>query len=121
VPSGVFDLRGADSYLKVRRAPGSEKKPLDAVHRWTEQKAGEKCGLAVNAEGSESGTLRLRWFYHEIGPRAHSLRSRPRQHPGARPREFSTPDVHGRVVAVALKPTPELSKGRRRSAGGRGS
>jgi len=32
-PSGVFDLRGAESYLTVRRAPRSEKTPLGVVHR----------------------------------------------------------------------------------------
>jgi len=46
VPSGVFDLRGAESYLTVRRAPRSEKTPLGMVHRRPQQKAGEKCGLA---------------------------------------------------------------------------
>ena len=46
VPSGVFDLRGAESYLTVRRAPRSEKTPLGAVHRRPQQKAGEKYGLS---------------------------------------------------------------------------
>jgi len=46
VPSGIFDLRGAESYLTVRRAPRSEKTPLGAVHRRLQQEAGEKCGLA---------------------------------------------------------------------------
>jgi len=46
VPSGVFDLRGAESYLTVRRAPRSEKTPLGMAHRRPQQKAGEKCGLA---------------------------------------------------------------------------
>jgi endonuclease-3 len=44
VPSGVSDPRGAESYLKVRRAPRGEKTPLGAVHRRPQQKAGEKCG-----------------------------------------------------------------------------
>jgi phosphoglycolate phosphatase-like HAD superfamily hydrolase len=45
VPSGVYDPRGAESYLTVRRAPRGEKTPLGAVHRRPQQKAGEKCGL----------------------------------------------------------------------------
>jgi len=45
VPSGVFDLRGVESYLTVRRAPRSEKTSLGAVHRRPQQEAGEKCGL----------------------------------------------------------------------------
>ena len=45
MPSGVFDLRGAESYSTVRRAPRSEKTPVGAVHRRPQQKAGEKCGL----------------------------------------------------------------------------
>jgi len=47
VPSGVLDLRGAESYLTVRRAPRSEKTPLGAVHRQPQQETGEKCGLVV--------------------------------------------------------------------------
>ena len=43
--SGVFDLRGAESYLTVRRAPRSEKTPLGAVHRRPQQAIGEICGL----------------------------------------------------------------------------
>ncbi len=45
VPSGVYDPRGAESYLTVHRAPRGEKTPLGAVHRWPQQKVGEKCGL----------------------------------------------------------------------------
>jgi len=45
VLSGVFNLRGAESYLTVRRAPRSEKTPLGAVHRRPQQEAGEICGL----------------------------------------------------------------------------
>ena len=45
MPSGVFDVRGAESFLTVRRAPRSEKTPLGAVHRRPQRKAGEKCGL----------------------------------------------------------------------------
>jgi hypothetical protein len=33
VLSGVFDPRGAEAYLTVRRAPRGEKAPLSAVHR----------------------------------------------------------------------------------------
>jgi hypothetical protein len=47
VPSGVFDLRGAESYLTVRRAPRSEKTPLGVVHRRLQQIAGEICGLGL--------------------------------------------------------------------------
>jgi len=50
VPSGVFDLRGAESYLTVRRAPRSEKTPLGAVHRRPQQNAGENRGLEWDAE-----------------------------------------------------------------------
>jgi hypothetical protein len=46
VPGGVFDLRGAESYFTVRRALRSEKTTPGAVHRWPQQKTGEKCGLA---------------------------------------------------------------------------
>ncbi len=45
VPSWVFDPRGAEAYLTVRRAPGGEKTQLGAVHRRPQQTAGEKCGL----------------------------------------------------------------------------
>jgi len=45
VPSGVFDPRGAESYLTVRRAPRGEKTPLGAVHRRSQQEAGEKYRL----------------------------------------------------------------------------
>jgi hypothetical protein len=60
VPSGVFDPRGAESYFTVRRAPRGEKTPLGAVHRWPQQKAGEKCGLGPSghpdrAEGGKRG------------------------------------------------------------------
>jgi hypothetical protein len=68
VPSGVFDLRGAESYLTVRRAPRSEKPPLGAVHRWPQQEAGEKCGLVFpkhrrcenDSEGGLKSTLQGR-------------------------------------------------------------
>jgi len=45
VPSGVFDPRGAERVLVVRRAPRGEKTPLGAVHRRPQQKAGEICRL----------------------------------------------------------------------------
>ena len=44
-PSGVFDPRGAERVLTVRRAPRGEKTPLGAMHRRPQQKAGEICGL----------------------------------------------------------------------------
>ncbi len=44
-PSEVFDPRGAERVLAVRRAPRGEKTPLGAVHRRPQQKAGEICGL----------------------------------------------------------------------------
>jgi hypothetical protein len=53
VPSGVFDPRGAESYFTVRRAPRGEKTPLGAVHRWPQQKAGEKCGLRPSGHPDE--------------------------------------------------------------------
>jgi len=60
VPSGDLEPRGAESYLTVRRAPRGEKAPLGAVHRWPQQKAGEKCGLRPSghpdrAEGGKRG------------------------------------------------------------------
>ena len=45
MPSGVFDLRGAERVLEVRRAPRGEKTPLGAMHRRPQQKAGEIGGL----------------------------------------------------------------------------
>ena len=45
VPSGVFDPRGAERVLAVRRAPRGEKRPLGAVHRRAQQEAGEIRGL----------------------------------------------------------------------------
>ncbi len=45
VRSGVYDPRGADSYLTVRGAPRGEKTPLSAVHRRPQQKTGEIGGL----------------------------------------------------------------------------
>ena len=45
MPSGVCDLRGADSYSIVRGAPRGEKTPLGTVHHRPQQKAGEICGL----------------------------------------------------------------------------
>ena len=51
MPSGVLDPRGAESYLKVRRAPRGEKTPLGAVHRRPQQEAGGICGLGAGARG----------------------------------------------------------------------
>ena len=45
VHSGVYDLRGAERVLAVRRAPRGEKTPLGAAHRRPQQKASEICGL----------------------------------------------------------------------------
>ena len=45
VPSGVFDPRGAEAYVTVRRAPRGEKTSLSGVHRRPQQETGEKCGL----------------------------------------------------------------------------
>ena len=45
VPSGFFDPRGAERVLAVRRAPRGEKRPLGAMHRRSQQEAGEICGL----------------------------------------------------------------------------
>jgi len=45
VHSGVFDPRGAERVLTVRRAPRGEKTPLGAVHRHPQQKVGEICRL----------------------------------------------------------------------------
>ena len=70
MPGGVFDLRGAQSYLIVRRARRCEKMPLGMVHRRPQQKAGEKCGLGARGvarvrlprrgefEGGESHLMR---------------------------------------------------------------
>ncbi len=44
---GVFDPRGAEAYLTVRRAPRGEKTPLGVVPRRPQKKAGEKCGLGL--------------------------------------------------------------------------
>jgi len=49
VPSGVFDLRDAESYSTVRRASRWEKTALGAVYCRPQQEAGEKCGLAQPA------------------------------------------------------------------------
>ena len=61
VPSGVCDLRGADSYSTVRGAPRGEKTPLGALHRRPQQKVGEICGLTLfmrsfSSLGQSSGT-----------------------------------------------------------------
>ncbi len=48
MPSGVFDLRGAERVRAVRRAPRGEKTPLGAVHRRPQQEVGEICGLEVH-------------------------------------------------------------------------
>jgi hypothetical protein len=45
LPSGVFDPRGAERVLEVRRAPRGEKTPLGTMHRRSQQEAGEICGL----------------------------------------------------------------------------
>jgi len=45
VHSGVFDPRGAERVLAVRRAPRGEKTPPGAVHRRPQQEVGEICGL----------------------------------------------------------------------------
>ena len=45
MPSGVFDPRGAEAYLTVRRAPRGEKTSLRGMHRRPQQETGEKCGL----------------------------------------------------------------------------
>ncbi len=55
VPSGVSDPRGAERVLAVRRAPRGEKTPLGAVHRRSQQEAGEICALKV--EGVVEMTL----------------------------------------------------------------
>ncbi len=47
VPSGILDLRDAESYSSVRRASRCEKMPLGAVHPRPQQRAGEICGLGI--------------------------------------------------------------------------
>ncbi len=59
VLSGVFDLRGAERVLAVRRAPRGEKTPLGAMHRRSQQEAGEICGLDLSP---------LRGSYHQRSP-----------------------------------------------------
>ena len=51
VPSGVFDPRGAEAYLTVRRAPRGEKTSPGGVHRRPQQETGEKCGLGPRFGG----------------------------------------------------------------------
>ena len=55
MPSWVFDPRGAEAYLTVRRAPGGEKTQLGAVHRRPQQTAGEKCGLGTRPKKPPGG------------------------------------------------------------------
>ena len=57
VPSEVFDLRGAESYLTVRRAHRGEKTPMGAVHRRPQQKAGEISGLNAGIGQSRGNFL----------------------------------------------------------------
>ena len=57
MPSGVSDLRGAESYFAVRRAPRGEKTSLGAVHRRPQQEAGEICGLVVTADAGQPTRL----------------------------------------------------------------
>ena len=61
MPSEVFDPRGAESYVTVRRAPRSEKTPLGVVHRRPQPEAGEKCGrtAAVTWPSIENSEYRI--------------------------------------------------------------
>ena len=70
VLSGVFDLRGAERVLAVRRAPRCEKTPLGATYRRPQQKAGEICGLGLapilGAIGSTSKLPQPQALLHAI-------------------------------------------------------
>ena len=59
MPSGVFDPRGAEAYLTVRRAPRGEKTSLGGVHRRPQQETGENCGLENDPEVIMALSLRL--------------------------------------------------------------
>ena len=67
VTSGVFDPRGAEPYLTVRRAPRGEETALGAAHRRPQQEASEIYGLGLRSEWSlwaftSVATLLVAWF-----------------------------------------------------------
>ena len=71
VPSGVFDPRGAEAYLTVRRAPRGEKTSLGGVHLRPQQETGEMCGLAPSPLDQSPQAVRI----GSSEPSVHTFRS----------------------------------------------
>jgi hypothetical protein len=61
VPRVVFDPRGAEAHLTVRRAPRGEKTAMGAVHRASRPEAGESSGLGSRAGTRQASSLDPVW------------------------------------------------------------